>query len=263
MLKNLGVSSKKIDLDNPEERKEYSAKLQEFEKQFTYPLGNEKFYIQHGENNDYFSFFEKLGKPSVMVLEKDKKVIGLCCAVLRDINQQKYWYLCDFKIQKEHRGKKLYRQLMWIYFLPSYIKSQKAFAINMADPENNKLFSHMSKIFKLFEVNIKPNYLYSFTGKNILDLPHDFWDNKAVITNNGDKDIVINGVSQKLFHIVDIEHFEQNLEKFSKVSLGSINDNDSVMFLSQEKMDYSFAEESVISSFNKGNKFLKISSAEI
>lgn len=260
---NFTISSKKIDLSNQKERIEYSAKLQEFEKQFTYPLGNDRFYIQHGENNDYFSFFEKLGKPNIMVLEKDNQVIGICCAVLREMNQKKYWYLCDFKIQKEYRGQKLYRQLMWKYFLPCYIQSQNAFAINMANPENNKLFSHMGKIFKAFDINIEPNYLYSFTGKNIVEFPSDFWENHLIVTNNGDKDIIIQGQSQKLFHIVDIEHFNNNLDKFSKVLPNQISDNDSVMFLSRTKMDFSFADESVISSFNKGKEFLKISSAEI
>ena len=40
-----------------------------------------------------------------MVLEKNNKIIGVCSAVLREINNKKYWYLCDFKIEKEHRGK--------------------------------------------------------------------------------------------------------------------------------------------------------------
>lgn len=260
---DFSITSKKIDLKNLEERKKYSSKLQDFEKQFTYPLGNDRFYIQHGENNDYFSFFEKLGKPNIMVLEKDNQVIGLCCAVLREINQKKYWYLCDFKIKKEYRGQKLYRQLMWKYFLPSYMQSQSAFAINMANPENNKLFSHMGKIFKAFDINIEPNYLYSFTGKNISELPGDFWTKNIIVTNNGDKDIVIKGENQKLFHIVDIEHFNNNLDRFSKVLPHNIQDNDSVMFLSRTKMDFNFAQESVISSFNKGKEFLKISSAEI
>lgn len=262
MLNNM-ITAKKINLANATEREKYSSTLQEFEKQFTYPLGNDKFYLQHGEKNDYFSFFEKLGKPNIMVLEKDNKIIGLCCAVLREINQKKYWYLCDFKIEKEHRGQKLYRLLMWKYFLPCYIQSQNAFAINMSNPENNKLFSHMGTIFKVFDVNIAPNYLYSFTGKNIVELPTSFWDNHLIVSNNGDKDIVIKGESQKLFHIVDYEHFQNNMAKFTRILPMHVSDNDSVMLLSCTQMDFKFAEESVISSLIKGKKFLKISSAEI
>lgn len=257
------ITAKKINLSNDNERIEYSSKLQEFEKQFTYPLGNDRFYIQHGENNDYFSFFEKLGKPNIMVLEKDNKVIGVCAAVLREINQEKYWYLCDFKIEEEHRGQKLYRLLMWKYFLPCYMQAKNAFAINMANPENNKLFSHMGKIFKAFDVKIEPNYLYSFTGKNIVEFPMSFWDNHLIVTNNGDKDIVIKGEHQKLYHIVDLEHFHNNMDKFTNVLPNTIGNNESIMFLSRTQMDFKFADESVISSFLKGNKFLKISSAEI
>ncbi|NCQ51841.1 GNAT family N-acetyltransferase [archaeon] len=99
------ITSKQINLSNVNDRKKYSYELKEFEKQFVYPLGNDTFHIEHGQNSDYFSFFEKLGKPNIMVLEKNNKIIGVCSAVLREINNKKYWYLCDFKIEKEHRGK--------------------------------------------------------------------------------------------------------------------------------------------------------------
>lgn len=257
------ITSKKINLSHLLEREEYNLKLREFEKQFTYPLGNEKFYIEHGKQSDYFSFFEKLGKPNIMVLEKDDKVIGVCSAVLREINQQKYWYLCDFKIQEEHRGKKLYRLLMWKYFLPCYLQSQNAFAINMSNPENNKLFSHMEKIFKAFDMQIAPNYLYSFSGKDLIKFPTQFWDEHLIVSNNGDKDIVIKGESQKLYHVVDHAHFQNNMNQFTKVFSTQIGDNDSVMFLSPKALDLNFAEESVISSFLKSKNPLKISSAEI
>lgn len=257
------ITAKKINLTNLTERESYSSKLQDFEKQFTYPLGNEEFFIQHGKKTDYFSFFEKLGKPNIMVLEKDNQVIGVCSAVLREINQSKYWYLCDFKIKKEHRGQKLYRLLMWKYFLPCYLQSTNVFAINMANPDNNKLFSHMGSIFKAFNIKIEPNYLYSFTGKNIIDFPADFLDKHLLVSNNGEKDIVIKGESQKLFHIIEYDHFKNNLDKFNKVLSTQVSDNDSVMFLSRTKMDFTFAEESVISSFLKGKNFLNISSAEI
>lgn len=260
---NSFIKSKKINLSNLKEREEYSSKLQDFEKQFIYPLGDSQFHIQHGNETDYFSFFEKLGKPNIMILEKNNKVIGLCCAVLREINHEKYWYLCDFEIDKEHRGQKLYRLLMWKYFLPCYIKSKNAFAINMANPENNKLFSHMGIIFKAFNIKIEPNYLYSFSGKNIIDFPADFWNKHLLVSNNGDKDIVIKGESQKLFHIIEHRHFKNNLDKFNKVLSTQVSDNDSVMFLSRTKMNFKFAEESVISSFLKGKNFLSISSAEI
>ena len=48
----------------------YSNKLQHFESNFQYPLNQETFKIQHGNNNyDYFSFFEKMGKVNYLVLE--------------------------------------------------------------------------------------------------------------------------------------------------------------------------------------------------
>ncbi len=259
------ITSKKINLNNLEERAKYSYNLQEFEKQFTYPLGEESFYIKHGKENDYFSFFEKLGKPNIMVLEdkKKNKTIGVCAAVLREINNKKYWYLCDFKIEKEYRGQKLYRVLMWKYFLSCYLQSTNAFAINMSEPKNNKLFKHIGKIFKLFNINIETNYLYSFNGNNLSQFDKQFWDSHLIITNNGTKDIIINNESQNLFHIVSKTHHFQNLNKFTPVSIEKIKEQDSIMFLSNQKLNYKFASESKISNINKGKKFLAISSAEI
>ena len=52
------IIAKKINLKNQVEREIYSKKLQNFEKEFTYPLGNESFYISHGLEKDYFVFFD-------------------------------------------------------------------------------------------------------------------------------------------------------------------------------------------------------------
>ncbi|NCQ51842.1 hypothetical protein GW796_08110 [archaeon] len=93
---------------------------------------------------------------------------------------------------------------MWKFFLPCYFQSKNAFAINMSNPENNKLFAHMKKLFKVFDIKIEPNYLYSFSGKTIVELESSFWEKNLIVSNNGDKDIIIKGKNKKLFHIVSI-----------------------------------------------------------
>ena len=37
------------------------------------------------------------------------------------------------------------------------------------------------------------------------------------VSNNGEKDIVINGESQKLFHIVEKSYYKNNLKKYEKL----------------------------------------------
>ena len=142
------IRAKKIDLQDKNERQKYSQKLKEFEKEFTYPLGNKTFYISHGENSDYFSFFEKLGTPEFLILEDNNNLIGVVCLVLRLMNGKKVWYACDFKISKEYRGKKLYRKWIWKFFVPFYLKCKNLFGINMSSPEENKLWKHTQNIFK-------------------------------------------------------------------------------------------------------------------
>lgn len=257
------IIAKKINLKNQVERETYSKKLQNFEKEFTYPLGNESFYINHGLEKDYFVFFEKLGKPNIMVLENNNEIIGLCCAILRNINGKNIWYICDFKIKKEFRGKKLYKKLMWKYFLSSYLKCQEAFAINMSSTVNNKLFFHTKKIFKIFNFKITEKYLHAFEGKYLKEFSKSFWENYVIVSNNGEKDIVINGKSQKLFHIVEKSYYKNNLKKYEKININKINESDKVMLLTGKSMHLSFAEETVISLFSKTKSLINISSAEI
>ena len=86
----------------------YSSALQEFEKEFDYPLADKRFTIMHGDNNiNYFEFFKRLGDVSYFIVEKNNVIIGAGVAILKNIkdngNNIKYWYLGDFKITKAYR----------------------------------------------------------------------------------------------------------------------------------------------------------------
>lgn len=257
------ITIKRINLQDRDERLNYSQKLQEFEKEFTYPLGDKSFYISHGKNSDYFVFFEKLGQPEILVLEDNNKLVGLVCLVLRVIDGRKTWYACDFKISKEYRGQKLYRKWMWKFFVPFYFKCQTLFGINMSSPEENKLWKHTQNIFKVFSVGVKPYYLYEFSAKNFSGPAKDLLLNHSLITNNGFKDIIVDGQSVSLYHLVLNGHIQKNLFHHKMVSVYSLNSDDSVMFLSSSKMDLPFAKETIISLIHRNNKNFYVSSAEI
>ena len=198
-----------------------------------------------------------------MILEKNNQIIGLCCAILRTINGKKIWYLCDFKISKEFRGQKLYQKLMWKYFLNSYLKCQKVFAVNMSPSNNNRLFYYTKNIFKFFNFKIKEQYLHSFDAYHLKNFSNQFWTNHLIVTNNGEKDIIILQESQKLFHIVDKQNYLNNLQKYQTVNIQNINSNDKIMLLSNKSLKLNFAEETIISLFSNTNHFFYISSLEI
>ena len=115
----------------------------------------------------------------------------------------------------------------------------------------------------IFNFKITEKYLHAFEGKYLKEFSKNFWENYVIVSNNGEKDIVINGESQKLFHIVEKSYYKNNLKKYEKININKINESDKVMLLKSKSMHLSFAEETVISLFSKTKSLINISSAEV
>lgn len=111
----------------------YQRKLNSFEAQFTYPLGNDKFRIDHG--NDYFKFFERLGKWKLVGIENDSEIIATGLGVLREMDGEKVWYLADLKVSPGYRYQGISRQLIQNNFVSFQKLCNRFFAIAM----NNEL----------------------------------------------------------------------------------------------------------------------------
>jgi hypothetical protein len=77
------------------------AELARFERSFTYPLGADRFRIDHGA--DYLAFFRGLGTPAVWVAEAGGELVGMLVAVRRPLPGTP-WYLCDLKVARGHAG---------------------------------------------------------------------------------------------------------------------------------------------------------------
>jgi len=189
-----------INLNDKESRKALSVKLQAMEQEFSYPLGEHSFFIKHGFGNqeyDYFSYFEQLGTPYFFVIEKEDRVIGSICFILREIEQKKVWYICDLKIIKEEQSKRI------LFMMYNLLKTQLAsittsyYFVNMAPVKNNGMFKIASTVLSGFNMDIQPLYIYEVKPDSCL-LP-----GKKLAHNQGKKDIVINGKSTHLYHIVD------------------------------------------------------------
>lgn len=215
---------------------QYSDKLKKFEKEFTYPLGDETFTISHGNDGSYFDFFKKLGKVFYFVIEdKDRivgdDIVGVGCAILRSINGEKIWYLCDFKILKEYRGKGLLSKLAFRYFFPLYFYSRKMIAVNMSVPKNNSLVRNIFNIFSLFKVECSHSYFYEFTSEKIKTIKENKYikNNFVAITNDGQKDIIVRNKPVKLTHLIKKEYAEQNFSGLC-FSVDNLNEDHSLMF---------------------------------
>lgn len=203
---------------------QYSSQLQQFEKQFTYPLGEQKFTIQHGnENCSYFDFFISLGEPYYFVISrvdanKQEKIIAVGCAVLREIiekgKSEKVWYLCDFKILPEYRKKSILKGLVWRHLLPFYLKSNKFIAVNMSKKENNRLISHLQRLLPIFKVNTDTLYFYEWNVDQYLQYVSVLSEieNVALIYNKHQKEILIDNQIMPLYHVVTSDRILDNLD---------------------------------------------------
>lgn len=189
----------KLDLLNENLRAHYSCLLQAMETVFEYPLGEAKFLIRHGFGHgqyDYFSYFEQLGEPFFYVLMSDHQVVGSICCVLRIIDGQQVWYICDLKIIPTAQFKNLPR-LIYELINDELAKITQAFYfVNMSPMKNNGLYTIAHRLMRKFPLEVTPYYIYEFS-KNQLR-------NDAVLAHNqGKKDIVIEGNILNLYHVMN------------------------------------------------------------
>src|SRR5690606_37342637 len=91
-----------------------AARLDEFERQFRYPLGSgQTFYISHGD--DYPRFFRAMGEACCLVAEQGERVIGVLSVVIRplqhpDGSATTTAYFADLKLSPTcYRGRVLLR----------------------------------------------------------------------------------------------------------------------------------------------------------
>lgn len=227
------ITVRKVNIYDINDRKISSLKLQDMEKEFSYPLGEKTFFIKHGfnsENYDYFSYFEQLGQPYFYLIEKDNNAIGCICFVLRNIENKKTWYICDLKIIKEQQSKKI--TFMLYNLLKNELSSitSSFYFVNMSPVKNNALFKIACKVLTGFDMEIQLLYIYE------VDKNHHFLKNKCIGSNKYKKDIVIDNKSVPLYHAINnIEDRTANIELFD---LQEIEEDSIVMFCSYTEIEH-------------------------
>ena len=90
--------------------------LAQFERQFRYPLGSERFFrIHHGE--DYSRFFRAMGKGASFIAERGGNILGTIgvarrALILPNGNVKNVVYIGDAKVAPENRGGKVLWRLL-------------------------------------------------------------------------------------------------------------------------------------------------------
>jgi hypothetical protein len=129
------------------------------EKNFSYPLGEDEFYIHHGDN--YLNFFSRIGDPHLYAASNEHEIIALGAAVL--LKRFQCWYLCDVKVLPSHRGKKIPLKLFRKYFIPCFFKSQRGFALTMenSDQKLNPIIKIMQRLpWTPLKEGVRLNFYY-------------------------------------------------------------------------------------------------------
>ena len=113
--------------------------LAAFERQFEYPLGADRFHIDHGR--DYLTFFRALGEPFPYLAERAGQLLGVLVAVRRRLADRAVWYVCDLKVDPAVRGHGIARRLLRRWSEDRVDPRDAAFAVSMdgADGSNRML----------------------------------------------------------------------------------------------------------------------------
>lgn len=113
----------------------YQAAVGALEHGVTYPLGSDRFTIDHGA--DYFAFFRRLGELSYFVALDGARVVAVCAAVLRHLPRapgaapEATWYLGDLKVHPDYRTQRIPWRMFLHGFPGKYARCQRGYAISM------------------------------------------------------------------------------------------------------------------------------------
>ena len=245
-------------------RAQYEKSIAELEKIASYPLGGDRFTIDHGA--DYFAFFDRLGETIFHIYLDGPKVIAHGAAVLRSISNldkknQKVWYLCDLKVHPDYRGAGIPIKMANRGFLRSLWTSRRFYGISMDQPnqKQNRVAKLLNR-FKWLPINVEGGleiYQLSLEQLNKLDLKK-YVGELSSRSLSGIKDIVpeSTGSPMDLWHIqhgCKAQHYEKQGSKDGTFMVCGLRHSPLSKYLKNEGIPHSGTATIVHSGMNKFN----------
>jgi GNAT superfamily N-acetyltransferase len=111
------------------ERREFEPQVRALEAGIDYPLGSDRFEIDHG--SDYYAFFERMGQLELLAAFQDDQLVGLLAFVLRELPDGPGWYACDLKVRPDRRGLGLARRMFDAVPTAWVARSPRCYSISM------------------------------------------------------------------------------------------------------------------------------------
>ena len=188
---------------------EFCAKLQELESVAEYPYGEDFFKLDHGEN--YFAFFERLGKSLFHVALVENRVVACASGVLRTVNVEneafKAWYLCDLKVHPEFRGRHITTKLFTKNLIRNYVKCSRGYAISMNPSKGeNRVVKMLLRLPKIPISYAGRLNFYSFDERRAAEFQTNLEaavGKISYLSLQGKKDLIMKSTASRLplFHI--------------------------------------------------------------
>ena len=135
------------------------------EKGILYPLGDDFFEIDHGEN--YYAFFDRMGESVTYVGCDGEEIAAAGAVILRKIPPQEdtdakpCWYLCDLKVAKAYRRQRIPIKMFTHGFPRKYPVCPRGYAVSMnpGDGSENPVL-RLSTHVKLAPVSVGTTLLF-------------------------------------------------------------------------------------------------------
>ena len=193
------------------DRDEFRERIAALERGVTYPLGKDRFEIDHGD--DYFAFFDRLGDVSYVAALDGDRVVAVVAAVLRSVPfasdeaPRTTWYLCDLKVRPDDRTRRITAR-MFAWALPRKEDDcPRAYAISMNPPGSANRVAHL--LARLPGANLAPAAnleLYSLDAREMAAALPDLVAARgpvSFLSLEGKKDIVLQstGAPMPLLHV--------------------------------------------------------------
>ncbi|MGL5063150.1 MAG: hypothetical protein ACRC62_24490 [Microcoleus sp.] len=128
----------------PVERADFQPKIVAIEQTAIYPLGDDFFQLDHGD--DYFAFFDRLGEVNYYAALDANRVAAVGAGILRQIpycqgeTVNPAWYLCDLKVHPDYQRQHLSLRILSHAINANILQCDRGYAISMnPDRSSNRL----------------------------------------------------------------------------------------------------------------------------